>query len=92
MVVLFSTNSWLNVNPTFWAVTQPLGQKQPNRWVCPKVTQHWAVFNPAFFKNAEHLPSSENISCYLGYHILSFKADDEQFWLCLTDVWLEAVL
>uniref|UniRef100_A0A672QRH7 Otoferlin n=1 Tax=Sinocyclocheilus grahami TaxID=75366 RepID=A0A672QRH7_SINGR len=37
------SNLHVNTNPT-------TGSKQPNCWVCPYFTQHWVVFNPAFFR------------------------------------------
>ncbi len=37
-------------NPTFWAVTQPLGLNNPIAEFRPYFTQSWIVFNPAFFR------------------------------------------
>ncbi len=38
--------------PSIWVtlLTQPSGSKQLDSWVCPYFTQHWVVFNPAFFR------------------------------------------
>ncbi len=47
---LFSTNSWITcLNPTFWAVTQPLRLNNPIAGFVHIFTQRWVVFNAALF-------------------------------------------
>uniref|UniRef100_A0A8C1T559 Galectin n=1 Tax=Cyprinus carpio TaxID=7962 RepID=A0A8C1T559_CYPCA len=36
--------------PTSGQNNPTAGSKQPNRWVGPFLTQHWVIFNPAFFR------------------------------------------